>query len=120
MIAVVCGGRDYADAERVKKVLDAAVERMGLHTIIEGEAAGADTLARDWALERGDISVIAVPAEWRKHGPSAGPRRNAVMLEFLLAADGDKCVIAFPGGDGTRDMVEAARKDSVKIYEISA
>lgn len=117
--AIVCGGRDYSDAMRVAKVLDAAVERMGLHTIIEGESKGADTLAREWALARGDISVTAVPAQWDAHGKSAGPIRNTFMLDYLTMSEGAQCVIAFPGGKGTADMISQARKRGVTVHEIS-
>lgn len=107
MIAIVCGGRDYTDATRVRTVLDAAVDRLGLDTVIEGECpteVNADKLARDWALARGDVAVIAVEpgTDW----PSAGPIRNAAMLKILIAAPADtrKAVFCFPGGKGTANM----------------
>lgn len=127
MIAIVCGGRDYTNAERIKEVLDAAVTRLGLETIIEGECpteVNADKLARDWALARGDIAVIAV--EPGNNWPSAGPIRNALMLRILLGGDKDRprAVFCFPGGKGTANMrmlggsPDAAR-GGVKIYDIT-
>lgn len=128
--AIVCGGRDYGDAKRVAKVLDAAVERLGLHTIIEGESGeedaegnvicGADKLARAWAMARPDINVIACPVspeEWEALGKSAGPRRNKLMAKILLASEGPKMVFAFPGGNGTESMKSIARKIGIEPTE---
>lgn len=127
MMAIITGGRDYTNQDRVKQVLDAAVTRMGLWCIIEGEAPGADALARSWALSRPDVSVIACPADWdgwEKAGSrnSAGPARNKFMLDILIGHDGDKAVIAFPGGNGTKNMIDlgrskAARSANVKVIE---
>ncbi len=127
MIAIVCGGRDYANAERVNEVLDAAVTRLGLETIIEGECpteVNADKLARDWALARGDIGVIAVPATGR--WPEAGPIRNALMFAILIGGDDrerKRGVICFPGGKGTANMATLARspdavRAGVKLIEV--
>lgn len=113
MIAIVCGGRDYTDAARVAKILDAAVTRLGLDTIIEGECpteVNADKLARDWAKARGDVAVIEVPAETVK-GKFQGPARNQLMLAILTRGDEprDLGLFAFPGGDGTAHMVKIAK-----------
>lgn len=120
MIAIVCGGRGYHDADRVRKVLDAAVDRLGLVTIIEGGATGADTLARQWAEDRGDICVITVPANWDLHGNAAGPIRNKLMLAMLLGGDRDvrRAVFAFKGDNGTANMVSQARGAGVEVFEV--
>lgn len=104
MIAIVCGGRDYTDAARLGAVLDAAVDRLGLHTIIEGECpteVNADKLACAWAEARGDIAVIGVEAA-TVDGKFQGPARNQLMSVMLMRSDDDKGCIAFPPGNGTR------------------
>lgn len=104
MIAIVCGGRNYTDAARIKHILDAAVTKLGLHTIIEGECptpVNADKLARDWALRRGDVAVIGVEAA-TVDGKFQGPARNQLMSVMLMRSDDDKACIAFPPGEGTR------------------
>ncbi len=124
MMAIVTGGRDYADAKRVAEVLDAAVTRLGLWCIIEGmsPAGGLDTLAREWATARPDISVISVrPGD---NWPEAGPIRNALMLDILLGGDGPKAVIGFPGGRGTANMLALAnspkaRRANVRVINVS-
>lgn len=130
--AIICGGRGYTDAARITKVLDAAVERLGLHTIIEGESGeedadgnvicGADKLARAWAMARPDISVIACPVspeEWEAYGKAAGPRRNKMMAKMLLAAEGNRMVFAFPGGAGTASMIEISRKIGIEPVRLT-
>lgn len=130
MIAIVCGGRDYVDQVRLAKILDAAVAKLGLDTIIEGEAPGADRLAARWALDRGDISVIACPADWdgwaaRGNKGAAGPVRNKLMLDILCAGGTAirRAVFAFPGGTGTANMIGLAKspqalKAGVELHEI--
>lgn len=117
-VAIVTGGRDYADAERVAKVLGEAVQRLGLWLIIEGGATGADSLARDWCLVNG-VCVIEVPAEWKRDGDGAGHIRNALMLAMLTRTKETdrKAVIAFPGGKGTAGMKKIARAAGVKVHE---
>ena len=106
MRTIVCGGRDYANREHVYAVLDRWKQECdyGALVIIQGGATGADALARDWCASR-KVEYANVPADWKAHGKAAGPMRNAKMI-----SDYDpKCVIAFPGGRGTADMVMKAQ-----------
>ena len=73
---LVCGGRNYGDRETVQRTLD----RIRPTEIIHGAARGADTLAGEYALER-DIPCRRFPADWRRHGRSAGFMRNRQMLD---------------------------------------
>lgn len=110
---LVCGGRNYNDAESVYETLDAlVVERGPIKVLIHGGSRGADTLADDWANER-HIDIILVPAEWRKYGRAAGPMRNAKMLEH-----NPDLVVAFPGGKGTRSMIKLAQAADIPVIEL--
>lgn len=109
MFIIVCGGRGYSDKDHVYKVLDglaADMWKLGerLIGVIHGAATGADALGAQWARDRG-LAPVAVPANWDFYGRKAGPIRNRWM-----AALNPIRVIVFPGGDGTADMVEAARE----------
>jgi hypothetical protein len=87
---------------------------------IEGEAKGADSLARDVALELG-FKVLSFPADWDKYHRAAGPIRNRQMLtegkpDLVLAFHQD-----LTRSKGTKNMVTLARRalgdDKVLIFE---
>lgn len=109
MKVIVCGGRDFADRERVCKVLDFLHNDRAITLLIHGGARGADALAADWASSRG-IPTQAFPADWKRHGRGAGPKRNQQMAE----AGADLCV-AFPGGTGTADMCKRAAAAGIEV-----
>jgi hypothetical protein len=88
---IVCGGRNYADRDHVFAVLDDIHAKRIIALIIEGDATGADRLAREWAQERG-VPYRTEKPNWIQLGRRAGPDRNAMML--ALDPDG---VVAFQG-----------------------
>ena len=107
---IVCGGRDFDNLSMVEHVLTMVHARRGIACIIEGGAKGADRLARGWAQKCG-VPVETFEAKWNEQGRRAGPVRNGLMLE----RGKPDAVIAFPGGTGTRDMVEQAKKAGVPV-----
>jgi hypothetical protein len=111
---LVCGGRDYGalpgEKEFLFEYLDGLLPRPTV--IIEGEAPGADSLAREWAELRG-IPVEKYPADWKKHGRAAGPLRNTLMLRNGRP----HLVVAFPGGAGTADLLRQAKLYSRVVVE---
>jgi hypothetical protein len=113
---IVCGGRNYGcmfdhypneiarqqDAERVQRERNRLFEVLDLlapREIAQGEAVGADSLAKTWAAKRG-VPCARFPALWNIEGKSAGPKRNRRMFSGF-EPDG---TVAFPGGRGTADM----------------
>lgn len=113
MIVLVCGGRNFNDILLMDKVLGQIHAETPIELVIEGDATGADTMAGNWAYLRG-IHVARVAAMW-KFKNAAGPMRNRAMLK--LKPD---LVIAFPGGNGTSDMIAAAKKAGVPVMEVTA
>lgn len=114
MRLLVCGGRNYADWVKADRVLDPYFENHKARLIIiEGGAAGADRLARQWATRRG-VHTATVNALWERNGQSGGPIRNKAML--LLRPDE---VLAFPGGTGTEHMKRVARDAGIKVTEVT-
>lgn len=111
MILIVCGGRAYADRERVFAALDTAHAKHPVSLLIHGGAPGADALAQQWAVSRA-VKVRQFPAEWTALGRRAGPLRNQAMADH--GADG--CV-AFPGGSGTADMCRRAEAAGIKVWK---
>jgi len=94
------GSRDWHDAATVRRFIDALAPDA---TVISGGARGVDTIAVEYARERG-LHTEVFEADWQAHGRSAGPLRNA---EIVAAAD---VVVAFWDGKsaGTRDTIQRA------------
>lgn len=126
MRVLVCGGRDFDDAEFLFAALDLLHAGVKVTCIIEGEAPGADRLARKWAEARGirfepyrpdweDIFHPDAVIRYRKDGSAydatAGIRRNTRMLD----EGRPECVVAFPGGTGTKNMIDQAKKRGLEI-----
>jgi hypothetical protein len=117
MRVLVCGGREFDDWALFTKSIK---EHIGVFrgpnpdiTIIQGGATGADFLAKVYAKWVG-FSHREFKADWKKHGRAAGYIRNKQML-----VEGQpNLVIAFPGGDGTADMIAQAKKAGVEVIEI--
>jgi len=97
------------------RLLDAAHEREPFEVVIHGDYRGADKCAKMWAISRG-VREEPYPADWASHGKAAGPKRNQRMID----EGRPDIVVAFPGGDGTADMVERARAARIRVVEIKA
>lgn len=80
--------------------------------IISGGASGVDSIAIDWAIVNW-VTFEEYKADWKTYGKSAGMIRNKQMLD-----SGIDLVIAFPGGKGTTNMVNIAKKAGVSVKEI--
>jgi len=110
---LVCGGRDYANADALHEALDRLHTERQFSLVITGGARGADTMAHDWAVSR-DIPTEVLMAEWERLGRKAGPLRNQRMLQ----EGKPDLVIAFPGGRGTANMIGQASADGVEVIAI--
>jgi len=111
MRIIVCGGRNFNSPALMDNVLSSL--NPAPTEIIHGAAKGADTLANKWGIKNG-ITTIPIPAEWDLHGKSAGPIRNRKMAEMNPAL-----VVAFPGGAGTKNMINTAKSMGIKVLIVS-
>lgn len=123
---LICGGRDFNDYRFVSYILDKlCMERSACYTsndnwlpsdirIVTGGARGADDCGEQWAVVNWCQGKV-YPAQWDKHGRSAGPIRNQQMLDEEQV----DLVVAFHGGLGTADMVSRARKAGIEVIEAS-
>lgn len=114
MRVLICGSRDWTDRATIRECL----EGYGPGTVVlEGEARGADTLAREIAEELG-FAVLAFPADWKRFGRAAGPIRNQRMLD----EGRPDMVIAFHDdisrSRGTADMIRRAMKRGIPTKTI--
>lgn len=113
MRVLVCGGRRYSDALTLGSWLGGIQRDHGITEIIQGGATGADFLARQYA-DFQNIPAREFKANWKRFGNAAGPIRNKQMLD----EGKPDLVVAFPGGNGTADMVKQARAAGVKVLEV--
>lgn len=118
MRVLVCGGRDYGknpdgsiNEIEMDFLFNFLTELLLKHpdmVVIQGEARGADKLAKNWA-EFMNVPVVSFPADWDRYGRNAGPVRNLQMIQ----EGRPDLVVAFKGGAGTRNMIKQAT-----LYEI--
>jgi hypothetical protein len=117
----VCGGREFTDAAHMNTTLDQVAEYCDTNNfnliVVEGEARGADRLAKAWA-EANDIPIRAYKAEWSVRNlpgtfnPKAGARRNYLMANNGVKVHGTPEEIADGKGkgSGTYHMISRATK----------
>jgi len=112
MKILICGSRNFSDKALIKGFINSCPDDT---IIIEGEARGADSIARDCALERGLI-VEKFPANWDRDGKSAGPIRNSQMLK-----EGNPDIVVAYSDDlknskGTRHMISISQRAGKDCY----
>lgn len=122
----VTGGRRFADWNLVAKTIHALPPGVLVH----GAAPGADDLCAKWWTRMMGRIDDPHPAEWwrcdencyhakrtgpdgENYCPAAGPRRNQEMVDSGL-----DLLIAFPGGRGTADMVDRAKRAGIEIRDL--
>ena len=120
MRVLVCGGRDYGknpdgsinDIEMdflFNFLTELLLEHQDM-VVIQGEARGADRLAKNWA-EFINVPVLSFPADWARYGRNAGPVRNLQMIQ----EGKPDLVVAFRGGSGTKDMIRQAMQYGIEV-----
>lgn len=117
---LVCGSRDFNKGAYSKKqvfdTLDELRRTRFAHnelTVINGWANGADLAGAEWA-ENNNLPFLSVPADWGQYGKLAGFYRNEVML----TKGKPDVVIAFPGNEGTKDMIARTKRRNIELIEI--
>lgn len=109
--AVVCGSRNGIDYLPGERAMSQALHRWRLEHVVVGSLRGTDLMAHSWASVRAGLVATVVPAQWEEHGKAAGPIRNRRMLRVFEP----QVVLAFPGGRGTEDCVQAAREAGIEV-----
>jgi len=114
---IVCGDRNWTDFDIVRSYIEMA-RMMGFDSIVEGEAEGADSMARDIGRVLG-FEVISEFADWDAYHKAAGPIRNAKMLTYkpILCLAFHKNI---QESKGTLNMITQARKAGVPVILVDA
>lgn len=112
MRILVCGGRDFGKKFEERIWIINQLDTFTFTHLIQGGASGVDTCARTYAISH-DLPYTEYPAQWGKYSKSAGFIRNKQMLD----EGKPDLVVAFPGGRGTKMMIELAQKAGVPVRE---
>ena len=114
---LICGDRNWSDRGTIRSWLS-KLQDLGFDTVIEGEARGADSIAREEAEQMG-FEVLKFPADWSTYGRAAGPIRNRQMLD-----QSPELVLAFHGNisasRGTKDTLNEAERRGIETMLVSA
>lgn len=113
MRIVVTGSRFGDDYALVDWALYKVHKKHGITCLINGLATGYDTISRRWALDNG-VPVQDFPADWGAYKKRAGPIRNQQMID----EGKPDAAVAFPGGDGTADMVRRLERRGIPIWDL--
>lgn len=109
MKTIIAGSRNITDFD---EVMQAALDAPWVVTeVVSGGARGVDCLGEQF----GDgikVPVTIFPAEWDKHGKSAGYKRNVQMADYA-----DALVAIWDGkSKGTKHMIDIATKKGLSVY----
>lgn len=110
MKVAIIGSRTFTDYELLKQEVDKLKD---ITEIISGGARGADNQGMRYAFATG-IPYTEFPADWDKHGKSAGYIRNS---DIINACD---YVLAFWDGKskGTKHAIDLADKAGKEVLTI--
>jgi hypothetical protein len=99
MKIIIAGSRNITSYELVEKSI---IESGFIVTeIVSGAARGVDQLGEQYGMIY-NIPVMKFPADWNKHGKSAGPIRNIEMGKYA-----DALIAIWDGqSKGTKHMID--------------
>jgi hypothetical protein len=111
---IIAGGRGFSNYQIMTNCLDhvfsTARENHDEIIIVSGTARGADRMGEQYAVDS-HFEVDRYPADWDRHGRSAGYKRNVQMAKVATH------LIAFWDGvsRGTGHMIDIARRLGLTI-----
>lgn len=115
MNIVIAGSRTFTEYSIISRTVNMILAKWRFNKefdiLYSGCAKGVDTLAIDYAKEKG-IKYKEFPANWEIHGNDAGPIRNSKMI---ASADG---LVAFWDGKSkdTKDIIGKAERKGIKVH----
>ncbi len=109
MKTIIAGSRTITDYTLVEE----AIKESGFEItkVISVMAKGVDSLGERWA-HNNNIGIHLCPANWNKHGKSAGYIRNTEMADIA-----DALVVIIEGESrGSTHMLNIATKKGLQIF----
>lgn len=117
--------RDYAQAYALTGILDGLLKSdimtNSSTTLVHGGCkTGADAMAAQWAL-RNMVHQVPFEADWKRHGNSAGPKRNMDMIDWVIESDDYHPIViaCFEGpSKGTTHCAGYAAAKGLEVIEL--
>lgn len=118
VVIAFSGSRIYSPkrAAAVREVLKELYLQHWMSLVIHvGDCpSGVDAVVASECIKQ-NIAYHRFVADWRKHGPSAGPKRNAEMLKDCSELHAFPCAPEEGESRGTRDAIEQATKRRLRV-----
>lgn len=112
---LVVGSRTFNDYSFMKHKLDYFLQCQKSVVIVSGGAKGADSLAEQYAHEKGYMLKV-FPAKWDLYGFYAGYARNRQMHEYISKVPKRGCVAFWQNeSKGTAHNFELAKEFDTPI-----
>ncbi len=106
---IIAGSRNITDYELISLALNMAP--FGIGKVVSGGARGVDALGEEFARVN-NLPLKVFPADWEKHGRSAGHIRNAEMAKYA-----DALIAVWDGkSKGTLSMIRLAKKAGLRVF----
>ena len=115
MNIIIAGSRTFTEYSIISRTVNMILAKWRFNKefdiLYSGCAKGVDTLAIDYAKEKG-IKYKEFPANWEIHGNDAGSIRNSKMI---ASANG---LVAFWDGKSkdTKDIIGKAERKGIKVH----
>lgn len=105
---IIAGCRDFENYNLAKEYIDFCISNLKKNyelIFMSGNCKGTDMLGEQYAKENG-CKLELYPANWKKYGKYAGPKRNEQMAQIC------DYVICFWDGKsrGTKSMIDYSLK----------
>jgi len=118
MKLIIAGSRNFdhkvVDDDLIENLLRGFKIQSQISEVVSGNCQGIDSAGELWAANWQDIPIKDFPADWDKHGKSAGPKRNKQMAEY-----GDALLLIWDGrSKGSFNMKSEMMKLGKPVYEV--
>lgn len=111
MKTIIAGSRGCNDFLEVCRAIKESGFSEEITEIVSGGALGVDKLGEKFAYKF-DIPLKIFLADWKKYDKAAGMIRNKEMAKY-----GDAAIVIWDGkSNGSRNMIEEAKKAKLKVY----
>ncbi len=111
MRCIIAGSRNNIEYQNVFSAMGECPWSSEITEVVSGKARGVDTMGEQWAKEN-NIPIKEFPANWKKFGRSAGPRRNEEMGDYA-----DALIAVWDGeSKGTKHMIDYSKNKGLRVF----